>query len=175
MDTSKTKLFFSLFMANQNRIYTYILMLVANGNDADDIMQDTATVMWQKFDSFRPGTNFANWGITIAHNKVLDFRKKKMHSRVHFNQNTFDFFAERAGQAVQESDERLEALRNCIKVLKEDDRQLLQLHYEQGITIKSVAQRAGRSVQGLYKVMTRIHNQLLRCVNGKLATERNLA
>jgi RNA polymerase sigma-70 factor (ECF subfamily) len=172
MDTPQTKLFFSLFMANQNRIYTYIMMLVPNGPDADDIMQETATVMWQKFGDFRPGTSFSNWGIRIAHHKILDFRKKKKHSRVHFSQSKFEMFAHRAATVAEQVDDRLEALRYCIRELKEPDRQLLQLHYESGSTIKSIAERAGRSVQGLYKIMTRIHNQLMKCVNGKLAAER---
>ena len=172
MDTSQTKLFFSLFMANQNRIYTYIMMLVANGTDADDIMQETATVMWQKFSDFKPGTSFSSWGIRIAHNKTLDFRKKKKHSRVHFSQSRFELFAERAAAAVEQVDDRMEALKLCINRLKESDRQLLQLHYESGSTIKSIAERAGRSIQGLYKIMTRIHNQLMKCINGKLSAER---
>jgi len=172
MNTERTKLFFSLFMANQKRIYTYILMLISNAVDADDIMQDTATVMWQKFADFKAGTNFGMWGVRIAHNKILDYRKKKQHSRVHFSETRFRLFAEHAEASIKRVDERLEALRHCLDKLKSSDRRLIELHYERGVTVRSVAERAGRSVQGLYKVMARIHNGLLKCINRRLAAER---
>jgi RNA polymerase sigma-70 factor (ECF subfamily) len=74
-EAAKTEAFFRLFMENQKRIYTYVLMLVPNNSDADDIMQDTATALWQQFERFEPGTNFAPWAVRVAHYPVLQFYK----------------------------------------------------------------------------------------------------
>ncbi len=51
-NNKKTKIFLSLLMANQRRINSYILSVVPNFSDADDIMQETISVMWRKFDRF---------------------------------------------------------------------------------------------------------------------------
>jgi hypothetical protein len=40
-DSSKTNEFLHLLMANQKRIYTFILALVPNHQDADDLFQET--------------------------------------------------------------------------------------------------------------------------------------
>ena len=45
MDSEKGKEFVRLLLANQNRIYAFILTLVSNWSDADDVMQETAEVM----------------------------------------------------------------------------------------------------------------------------------
>ena len=47
-----------LFVQYQPRIYGYIRSLVADRSDAEDMLQETASVLWQKFDEFTPGTNF---------------------------------------------------------------------------------------------------------------------
>ncbi|HRS72819.1 MAG TPA: hypothetical protein P5175_13345, partial [Anaerohalosphaeraceae bacterium] len=44
--------FVSLLTAQQTRIYAYILSLVPNFSDADDILQDTTKIMWERFDDF---------------------------------------------------------------------------------------------------------------------------
>ncbi len=171
MENEQSKLFFSLFMLHQNRIRAYILMLVTNVADADDLMQETASVMWQKFGEFEPGTNFFGWGAKIALNKVMAYRKKMQRSRIHFNDEQFRKIIESASSTVNQTDSRIGHLQECLKKLPGKDIKLLKLHYEQKKTIKSIAEEAGRSIQGLYKVMARINSQLMECINWKLRTE----
>lgn len=54
--------FLRLLLKSQSSIYAFILVLVHDQNDADDIMQETVTLMWRKFSTFEPGTNFTAWG-----------------------------------------------------------------------------------------------------------------
>jgi RNA polymerase sigma-70 factor (ECF subfamily) len=65
-NNSDNKDFLRLLMANQNRIYAFILTLVPNWSDADDIMQEAAETMWSKFQQSQPINNFSAWGIKIA-------------------------------------------------------------------------------------------------------------
>jgi len=77
--SKRTRQFFSLFMRHQNRIFAYILTLVPHGADAEDIMQETASVAWEKFGTFKEGTDFAAWLKKIAFHKVMDHRKRSGH------------------------------------------------------------------------------------------------
>lgn len=174
MSTSKTKQFFRLFMVHHTRIYTFILMCVPHEADADDIAQDTATVMWEKFDTFSPGTDFVKWGKTIAYNKILDYRKKKARQHVIFSDAMLATLAHEAENSLDQVDPRLEALKSCLRKLNTDDRTLLRHRYEESLTIKRIAEQAQRSVQGLYKVMARIHSRLVECVNRRLVGEGTL-
>ena len=158
-------------MESQNRIYAYILVFVPHGPDADDIMQETATVMWEKFDTFTPGTDFARWARKIAYHKILDHRKKRGRHRVVFSDDLLALLAQEAETMLDRANPRLEALKFCLRRLSSKDRGLIRLHYEDGVTIKNMAERANRSVQGLYKVMVRIHNRLRDCVNLRLTSQ----
>ena len=77
--------FLRLLIANQDKIYAFILTLVHNSTDAEDILQDATTVMWRKYDTFTPGTSFIAWGITIARMHVLKFFEKNRNCRLSFS------------------------------------------------------------------------------------------
>src|SRR6184192_1801013 len=72
----KNRLFLSLFLQNQRRLFAYILTLLPNRTDADDVLQDASLVMWDKFDADQPPTDFLAWARRVAYHKVLDFYKK---------------------------------------------------------------------------------------------------
>jgi len=90
------KLFMRLFMANQRNIYAFILSLVPNWADADDLMQETATVMWTKFGEFELGTNFLSWGMKVAYFEVLKFRKQRQRNRLQFTNELLETIAQDA-------------------------------------------------------------------------------
>lgn len=100
-----TERFLKLFVPNQNRIYAFILSLVANRSDADDIMQETTVVMWRKFHKFTLGSNFASWGVRIAHYTILDFRKRNRNAPLQFNDRIFEAFKTCAVSMIDDTDD----------------------------------------------------------------------
>jgi len=156
--------FTRLLLANQRRIYGFILSLVPNFTDADDIFQDTVLVMCRKFEDLKLKTSFLAWGLSIAQHKILKFREKKNRSRVLFTDKTFEMIMERSNSILSNMDQRVRALENCLNKLVERDRDLIKMRYEKGLAIKDIAMKVGRPIQGMYKVFTRIHNNLRLCI-----------
>lgn len=169
-DNNSTEAFLKLFLENQQRIYGFILTLVSDWSDADDIMQETTSTMWQKFSGFHIGSSFSSWGMKIARFKVLEFRRKKR-SEPSFDDSVIKAIINRSEAINDQFDKRLSALEKCLDALPEQDRRLLRMRYEQNITIKEIANRLERPFHGLYKVMSRIHSVLTLCVRRKLALE----
>src|SRR5262245_3450807 len=123
----KSKQFLRLFLQNERRLYAYILTLLPNHTDADDVLQEASLVMWDKFDDREPPGDFAAWGCRIAYFKVLDFCKKSRRSRVCFSQAMLERVAETAVEQAEilQLDARREALTHCIEKLSPRDRELL--------------------------------------------------
>ncbi|MDH7598744.1 MAG: sigma-70 family RNA polymerase sigma factor [Sedimentisphaerales bacterium] len=170
-DSSKTNEFLRLLMANQKRIYAFILSLVPNHEDAEDLFQQTVLIMWSRFDTFVPGTSFATWGITIAKYQVLSVRKRYARDALHLSNLAIELLEQDCQPFIEHIDSRMHALRRCMSRLASRDCELIRLRYEQEMTIKAIAQQAGRSVQSIYKRMARIHDALLRCIRAALAKE----
>lgn len=161
--------FMRLFVANQRSIYAYILALVHNYVDADDILQETSVVMWRKFGEFQPGTDFIAWGITIARYQVMKFSKLRSRSKVQFNDDLVHAIADCTEVQLAGLDDRLKALRRCRRKLNEQSRFLVEMKYDQGVSFARIAERTGRSIQSIYKRMSRIQSTLLRCIERTLS------
>ena len=58
--------FARLFSRNARRIYGFIMTLVFNHHDAEEVFQNTNVVLWNKFADFQPGSNFFAWASRIA-------------------------------------------------------------------------------------------------------------
>jgi RNA polymerase sigma-70 factor (ECF subfamily) len=163
--------FFQFYLQNQNRLYAYILMLVPNSSDADDILQQTSSIMWEKFDTYNLDASFGAWASSIAKYVIFNHYKKKRRSHVIFKDEMLEIIAENAIASTRDTDERLTLLKVCVEKLSSNDRKLIKIRYEQGLKIKDIAERVGRPVQGFYKTMNRIHNLLLNCIRRKMLAE----
>jgi RNA polymerase sigma-70 factor (ECF subfamily) len=172
--SEKSKRFLRLFLQNERRLYAYILTLLLNRADADDVLQEASLVMWDKFNDEHPPNDFAAWGCRIAYYKVLDFCKKQQRSRVFFSQTLLERLGETALEqaASLQLDERRDALAACIEKLRPRDRDLLAQRFAEGATIQTAAAHAGRSIDAVYKALAKIRQTLFDCVTRTLATGR---
>ncbi len=161
-----TKRFMSLLVPNQKKIYMFIRYLVPGRTDADDILQETLTEMWNKFDDYQDGTNFVAWGRAIARYKVLSFIQKKKSFGVHFSEKTIHFLQDEACsvQPHNTTIERMETLKECISKLPQKQKKLLCLRYEQDMTFDGIAGQFGLSIPAVYKAISRIHASLAKCI-----------
>jgi RNA polymerase sigma-70 factor (ECF subfamily) len=171
----KGKSFLRLFLQNERRLYAYIMTLLPNRADADDVLQDASLVMWDKFDEAHPPDDFAAWGCRIAYFKVLDFCKKRQRSRVFFSQTLLERLAETAIEQAEllQLDERREALAGCIAKLKPRDRELLARRFAEDASIAAIAAQIGRSADAVYKALAKIRQALFDCVTHSLALEKH--
>lgn len=168
---AKKPVFLRLFLQSERRLYAYILTLVPSRADAEDILQEASLVMWDKFREHEPPADFAAWGCRIAYYKVLEFFKKSTRSKVRFSQAMLERVAETAiehADALQ-LDERREALAGCMEKLPARDRELLTRRFTEGATTQSTAESLGRSVDAVYKSLSKIRHVLFDCVHRTLA------
>ena len=170
---TRIQAFMNLYVGKEQCIQSYIYTLVQNWADSEDILQETAKVLWAKFEEFEPDTDFLAWALTIAHYQVLKFRKSQNKPML-FSSRLIEDLAGKAADYAHGTSRRQDALRQCMKKLTERDRQMLELRYRDGTTVERVAQHVGRNVKTVYKYLDRIRWQLLRCIQRTLAWEDQL-
>lgn len=170
-EDSKTNEFLRLLMANQKRIYAFILGMVPNHEDVEDLFQETVLVMWSKFDGFTRGTSFTAWGIAIAKYQILGVRKRFSRRNLQFSQAALELLQKDSDYFIEQIDSRMQALRGCIRKLNQRDFELIRMRYEDEIAVKTIAERLGRSVQSVYKRMAHIHDVLVQCVRRTISRE----
>jgi len=167
----RTERFLKLLGESNRQINSYIFSLVTNFEDAKDISQQTIETMWQKFDEFEIGTDFASWGVIIARYKILGYRRKKSTQKVFFSDSIFKQIDEVAKKQCHKVDGRLKCLRDCLKKLASSDMVLLRNKYELNYSVKALALRTNKSEQFIYRQLAKIIRILYRCIHRNMIKE----
>lgn len=155
--------FVELFTKHQKRIFAYILSLVSNHSDAEDLLQQTAGDMWKMFGRYERGTNFLSWAFTVAKFRVLKYRREQNKKLRILDDALFQKISDEL-LSRNDQEDRQHALEGCLKRLSESERTLLRLHYEEGQTYKSIAEKYNYAYRRIYTVMSRIHVSLHDCI-----------
>ena len=169
-EASRGQSFMRLYSGKERCIYKYIYTLVHDETAAEDILQETTQAMWTKFNEFELGTNFVAWALRIAHYRVLKHWSSQSKGMI-FNSQLVEDLAQRAEDSTHQDTREKTALRRCMKKLPERDLNLIKLRYQEGGSVKKVAQHVNRGVKGIYKSLNRIRWQLLECIQRSLSME----
>lgn len=162
--------FMQLYVRNERRIYGFIYTLVHDWSASEDILQESATVMWSKFQDFAPGTDFMAWALRIARYQVLNYWKRQDTKTV-FDSELLELLADQAAAHISAGTQRHDALKTCLNKLPERERTLINLRYEMGATVKGVAEKLGWNTKSVYRSLKRIRYQLFLCIQHTLSVE----
>lgn len=169
--TGRDEEFVQLFTLNQHRIYIYLVSLVHDQNAADDIFQETMLVLWREFDRFEPGTNFMAWSCTVALNQVRAWRKKQQRDRLQFSDEFLEALSQELDSSADYLESRYQMLKDCIAKLPQHHRQLVAYRYSSGQAINEIAEQTQRSIDAVYRLLSRIRRTLQDCVTNQLVSE----
>lgn len=160
--------FIRLLGQNQRRLFLYVMSLVPNWNEAEEIIQETNLVLWREFGRFQPGTNFPAWACKVAFHQVLSWRKRKQRDRLEFSPAFLEAVAEEVSSSADVLEERSHLLAQCIEHLQPVHRDLLQSRYREGLSIEAIAGKFERTVEAVYRALSRIRHSLHECVGRSL-------
>ena len=161
----------------EKRIYSYIFMLVKDGQLADDIFQDTfiKIINTLKSGTYKEEGKFIQWAMRIAHNLVIDyFRKSK---KVNYLENRYDdadvfdnlFIAEDSIEQKIVKEQILKDVKELMELLPKDQKEVIYLRCYAGLSFKEIADQTDVSIN------TALGRMRYAVINlRKLAGEKNL-
>lgn len=169
---ARTQEFVRLLSAHEQELSGYVVSLVPNWADADEILQDTKLRLWMQFDQYDPAKDFGGWARAIAYFLVLAHRKKSQRVSARFSQEFIDIVSREAESLATEAFPLRQALGDCMAKLSQAARELLWACYSGKETIKDVALRLGRSVRGTQRAVAGIRTELQRCIEDAMRREK---
>lgn len=161
--------FLRAFTANEPAIRAYVRRLVPARADADDIMQEAAIVLWEKFGELGDGADFRSWAFGVARFKVLSWLRDKGRDRLVLDADVVERLADETATDESKLERQRRALELCAEKLAPGQRDLLMQAYQPDARIQQVAAESGRSVTGFYQWLHRVRRALLDCVRRELS------
>lgn len=151
-------------------LHTFVRSMLTTREEASEVMQEVIVILWQKFslvDEFRP------WAFGVARIAALRHLERQRRDRHVFDDALVNRLADLAlEQKPQHLTER-EALDACLHKLPAAQRELVLTAYTKGTRMDNLATRRGQTPMALYKLLHRIRQALLDCVQRTLAKENH--
>ena len=160
--------FAQLYAGSQGRLFAFICSLVGNQDAANEILQETNLVMWEKRDEFEIGTNFTAWSFRIARYQVMAMRRKSSRDRLTFSQKALDAMAEEVAAFSDKHEERMDAMANCLDLLPKAQSELIRRRYRNNESPSEIAAQVKRSANVINVQLHRIRAALLDCIERRL-------
>ena len=133
---------------------------------AEDIVQETLTIAFQKREQYFPEADFGGWLTSIARHvwfRERDRRRLSAQATRYLDDNApLLFDAEHFSE--DRWDEEREALGRCLQKLSDVDRSIIQAHFEKDRKYAAIAQTMQRTVNWVKIRMFRARSALLECV-----------
>lgn len=167
--------FLRLLLKSEREILRYVMAIVPNVADAQEIVQETAVALWKHADRYDRSRPFAPWACRFAANKAKEHLRKQGRWKGFLDSDVAAMLLARREEIAAQLDQRVEPLRDCLRELPDRNRTLVEKYYFDQTSVEQLAGELGRTAEALYKALQRIRSALLDCVNGKLTAREGLS
>ncbi len=142
--------FESLVQKYQRQVHAHILRKIGDFQIAEDITQETFLRVYQKLDTLNNPAQFSKWLYAIVnHLCIAWFRKNRLQIRslqeIHISETAEEtysrYIATEHAKAMVESQRDL--VKKLLTTLKEDDREVITLHYFEEMTSSEIGEFLG--------------------------------
>jgi RNA polymerase sigma-70 factor (ECF subfamily) len=164
-----TETYLRLLTQHDRWLAAFVGALVVNAADADEILQECKVAMWKHFASFDPATNFRAWARKFATNHILNYRRtEKRRPTSAVEQEFIEAVAAEIESRPEQLDHRAEALQLCLRKLSEPHRKIVVWRYYEECGVEEIAAKSERTVEAVYRLLSRIRVALSECVSRQL-------
>ena len=155
----------------RDAIFAYLLAEVGTIHDAEDLLQEVAVAVAKDFHKHDAEFSFVAWSLGIARNKALMYFRQRRRDRLSFGEDMMRVVATHLeSMPIRTSDQRREALLECIGSLPTERRSLLKMRYSREMNLTQISESLGISVAALKGKLFRVRKILAKCVQRRLST-----
>jgi RNA polymerase sigma-70 factor (ECF subfamily) len=160
-------------LAVRTRLSAAVWLIVRDAQAAEDIFQDVSVKALAADVQFDREPQLVSWAQITARHQALNWLRNRKKQAVTLDESVLELMeAELARQASRPEGEWIEALRQCLEALPARSRQIIRLRYFHDCPCREVAQALGVNLDAVYQRLARLHRALGRCIQERLAADR---
>ncbi|MEM1296841.1 MAG: sigma-70 family RNA polymerase sigma factor [Verrucomicrobiota bacterium] len=163
--------FLRLFMEQEEALRLFVRSLLFNHDEAREVVQEVAIVLWRKFDNSMDSKSFRRWAFGVARMEVLAFRRDRARDRHVFGDDVVELLERTVDEESTSLNLELSALETCVRKLPKDQLELVSSAYGPEVRMNELANELGWTPMSLYKKLHRIRLQLMKCIRRELAIQ----
>lgn len=150
----------------------FVCSFIRDSAEAEDVLQEVALVIVDRYSSYDSMQPFIGWALGIARRVVWTHLRNKYRDRDLIREDAIDQVSaafERLDPHVQDMKD---ALAHCVRKVGGEGRRVLLLRYEEGLELKQIAERLGKSANNIGVLLYRVRSALRGCIDRRLSSEK---
>ncbi len=145
-------------------VSAYVFGAIPNFHEAEDVIQQVAVTVTDKFSEYDPRHPFTRWAIGIARIKVLQHFDSQRRDRHQFCSEALEAIAASYTRLSPELDSLKAPLEQCIERLTPRSQQMLELRYVRDLKPRQIAVMLGMTSTAVTSLLHRLREALRRCI-----------
>jgi RNA polymerase sigma factor (sigma-70 family) len=157
----------------QNRVYSLVLNMVKNEDDAIELTQDVFIKIYEKSSSFQFNSKFSTWLFSVVYNTTISFlRKKQIHwEEINEDRVDYQFGSTEPASDLIKSEERMKYINEALSKMGEQQQVLVQLFYLEELSMKEIEEITGIKMNSIKIGLMRARQNLLKHLSASLQGE----
>ncbi len=157
-------------MKARTRLSAAAWLVVRDTHAAEDIFQNVALKAMTREVSFANEGALMSWAFITARRGGIDWLRRHQREALSLDAEVLELLEhEWQSEAAHPAGAKVDALQDCLAAAPESARHLLKLRYFDGYSCEEVAEQMGIGLNAIYKRVSRLHESLKDCIEGKLA------
>jgi RNA polymerase sigma-70 factor (ECF subfamily) len=132
-------IFAELVKRYKNLVFSVILRMVNDREEANDLAQDVFIKVYKNLDKYYPDFKFSTWIIRISTNHVIDHRRKRKQETVPWEEVEFTLSTEESPEGAYIRREQKEELQKVVSDLPDMYKIPIMLYHEQGLSYQEIS------------------------------------
>ena len=157
----------------QPSVGRFIRSFVRDRAQAEDLLQEVALIIVDRFETYEPDRPFIGWALGIARRVVQTHLRKMYRDR----QVEFSDAVDQAASAFQrlepQAEVMKEALDHCVRKVHRRSRSALLLRYSEGLELKQIAEHLEMTAGNVGVLLHRVRTSLRECVQRRQRLEEH--
>lgn len=165
MKKEQETIFLSVLEQNRDKLFRICSIYSEDNEDAKDLFQEVLVHIWNSISSFKGNSSIGTWMFRVALNVCLRFKSKytkKQNRFIRLDSMTISNLG--SEENSEEENEKLKALRKCVKQLNEGEKAIVAIYLE-GLAYREISSILGLSENHVAVKVKRIKSKLFNCIN----------
>ena len=123
----------------KNLVYSIILRMINNNDEANDLAQDVFLKIYKNLDKYYPDYKLSTWIIRITSNHVIDYRRKKKQDSVSLDDVEYELASYDSPEQAYIDKEQSKTLNKVVSELPDIYRIPIVLYHQQGLSYQEIS------------------------------------
>lgn len=147
----------------------FVMSSVRDRQHAEDIIQEVGAVVSAGFSNIPEGVSFNTWALAIARNHIHKRYRTDQRDKHLFKSEALEALAGAYDRLSDSSEEMRAALEQCVDLLPERSRRIIELRYQQNKRVDGIANMLGSTANAVSGVLFRVRQSLKNCIEKHMA------